>query len=165
MYVWSASVPDSLILSLWFCQPSYFYVRHLPCDIWSSKIQTEKSDFSHSPGTLLKARQCITHFLIIIITFVIILNVSNKLKVKVLVAQSCPTLWVPMDCNLPGSFFHVILQAKILEWVAILFSRDLPNPRIKPRPPTMQADSLPSGPPGKPLVTFKRFQKNDHTDF
>ena len=88
MYVWSASVPDSLILSLWFCQPSYFYVRHLPCDIWSSKIQTEKSDFSHSPGTLLKARQCITHFLIIIITFVIILNVSNKLKVKLAVLSN-----------------------------------------------------------------------------
>ena len=39
------------------------------------------------------------------------------------VAQSCPTLWDPMDCSLPGSSLHGILQARILEWVAISFSR------------------------------------------
>ena len=43
-------------------------------------------------------------------------------KVKVLVAQSCPTLCDPMDCSPPGSV-HGILQARILEWVAIPFSR------------------------------------------
>ena len=40
-----------------------------------------------------------------------------------------------------------ILQARILEWVAISFSGDLPNPGIKPRSPALQADSLPSEPP------------------
>ena len=35
------------------------------------------------------------------------------------VAQSCPTLCDPMDCSLPGSFLHGILQARVLEWVAI----------------------------------------------
>ena len=44
-------------------------------------------------------------------------------KVKVLVAQSCPTLCDPMDCSPPGSSVHGILQARILEWVAIPFSR------------------------------------------
>ena len=39
------------------------------------------------------------------------------------VAQSCLTLWDPMDCSLPGSSVHGILQARILEWVAIPFSR------------------------------------------
>ena len=39
------------------------------------------------------------------------------------VAQSCPTLCNPTDCSLPGSFFHGIFQARILEWVAISFSR------------------------------------------
>ena len=34
------------------------------------------------------------------------------------VAQSCPTLCDPMDCSLPGSFLHGILQARLLEWVA-----------------------------------------------
>ena len=44
-------------------------------------------------------------------------------KMKVLVAQSCPTLCNPMDYSLPGSSVHGILQARILEWVAIPFSR------------------------------------------
>jgi len=55
-----------------------------------------------------------------------------------------------MDCNPPGSSGHGILQARILEWVAIPFSRENPNPGIKPRSPALQADSLPSEPPGKP---------------
>ena len=37
--------------------------------------------------------------------------------------QSCPTLCDPMDCSLPGSLVHGILQARVLEWVAISFSR------------------------------------------
>ena len=40
-----------------------------------------------------------------------------------LVAQLCLSLYSPMACNPPGSFVHGILQARILEWVAILFSR------------------------------------------
>ena len=40
------------------------------------------------------------------------------------VAQSCPTLWDFMDCSLSGSFVHGILQARILEWVAMFWSRD-----------------------------------------
>ena len=40
------------------------------------------------------------------------------------VTQSCPNLCDPVDCSLPGSSVHGILQARILEWVAISFSRD-----------------------------------------
>ena len=39
------------------------------------------------------------------------------------VAQLCPTLCNPMDCSLPGSSIHGIFQARVLEWVAISFSR------------------------------------------
>ena len=46
-----------------------------------------------------------------------------------LVAQLCPSLCDPMDCILPGSSVHGILQARILEWVAILFSRGSSQPR------------------------------------
>ena len=67
--------------------------------------------------------------------------------------QSCPTLCNPMDCSPPGSSVHGILQAKILEWVAIPFSRDLPDPGVKPGSPTLWADSLPNEPPGKPSYT------------
>ena len=44
-------------------------------------------------------------------------------------AQSCQTLWDPMDCSLPGSSIHGIFQARILEWVAIFFSRGSSPPR------------------------------------
>ena len=49
----------------------------------------------------------------------------------VLVAQLCLTLCDPMDCSSPGSSVHGILQARILEWVAISFSGDLPDPGIE----------------------------------
>ena len=45
------------------------------------------------------------------------------------VAQLCLTLWDPMDCSLPGSSVHGIFQARILEWVAIAFSRGSSRPR------------------------------------
>ena len=45
------------------------------------------------------------------------------------VAQSCPTLWDPMNCSLSGSSVHGIFQARILEWVAISFSRGSSQPR------------------------------------
>ena len=54
------------------------------------------------------------------------------------VVQSCPTLCDPC-------MVHGILQARMLEWVAISF----PNPGIEPRSPTLQVDSLPAEPQGK----------------
>ena len=54
-----------------------------------------------------------------------------------------------MDCSLPGSSVHGILQARILEWVAISSSRGSSDPDIKPRSPTFQADSLPAELSGK----------------
>ena len=49
--------------------------------------------------------------------------------VCVLVTQSCPVLCDPVDCSLLGSSDHGILQARILEWIAISFSRGSPQPR------------------------------------
>jgi len=68
--------------------------------------------------------------------------------------QLCPTLCDPMDSSPPGSSVHGILQARILEWVAISFSR-ASSLEIEPRSPTLQADSLPPEPPGKPLISFR----------
>ena len=64
------------------------------------------------------------------------------------VTQSCLTLCDPMDY-----IIHGILQARILEWVAFLSPGDLANPGIKPRSPTLQADSLPAEPQEKPKKT------------
>ena len=44
-------------------------------------------------------------------------------SVKMLVIPSCPTLCDPTGCSPPGSSVYGILQARILEWIAILFSR------------------------------------------
>ena len=70
------------------------------------------------------------------------------------VTQLCPTLCDPTDCRV-----HGILQARTLEWVAFLFSRDLPNVEIEPRSPALQEDSLPAEPQGK---TPKKRKKGDH---
>ena len=51
------------------------------------------------------------------------------MKVKMLVTQSCSTLCDPMHCSIPGSSVHEILQARILEWIAILVSRRSSLPR------------------------------------
>ena len=48
------------------------------------------------------------------------------------IVQSCPTLCGPMDCSLPGSSVHGIFQAIVLEWIAISFSRDLPDQGSNP---------------------------------
>ena len=53
--------------------------------------------------------------------------------------QLCPTLYNPMNCSLPGSPVHGILQAGILEWVAIPFSSDLSDPGIESGSPALQA--------------------------
>ena len=64
--------------------------------------------------------------------------------------QSCLTLCNSINCSPPGSCVHRVSQARILEWVAISFSRG----SLWPRNLTLQGVSLPSEPLGKPL--FKR---------
>ena len=66
------------------------------------------------------------------------------------VAQLCPTLCDPMDCSLPGASVHGILQERILEWVAVPFSRGSSQPRDRTQVSELQADSLLPEPPGKP---------------
>ena len=80
----------------------------------------------------------------------------------VLVAQSWPTLCNPTDCSLPSSSVHGIFQARILKWVAILFSRDLPNPGTELESPSLQADSLMYEPPiqGIDVTIFKTDKGN-----
>ena len=51
--------------------------------------------------------------------------------VVIVIVQSCPPPYNPMDCSPPGSSVHGILQARVLEWVAIPSSRGLPDPGIE----------------------------------
>ena len=93
--------------------------------------------------------------LIFLISFLLFLK--HILFLCVLAAQSCLILFDPMGCILPDSSVHGILQARMLEWIAIPFSGDLSNPGIKPRSPTLQAESFLSEPSGKPYCFFKYF--------
>ena len=68
------------------------------------------------------------------------------------VAQSCPTLCNPVDCSLPGSSLHVILQQEYWSGLPFPSPGDLPNLGIKPQTPALQADTLTSEPPGTLLV-------------
>ena len=58
---------------------------------------------------------------------------KSKLIKESEISQSSPTLCDPMDFSLPGSSVHGIFQARILEWVAISFSRGSSQPRDRTR--------------------------------
>ena len=78
------------------------------------------------------------------------------LSVRAKLLQSCLTLWDPMDCSLPGSSAHGVLQARILEWVAMPSSRGSSQPRNPTHISCLfrllhwQAGSLPIEPSGNP---------------
>ena len=80
-------------------------------------------------------------------------------------APLCLTLCRPMGCSPPGSSVHGILQARILEWVAISSSGDLPEAGIEPVSlvsPALQVDSLPLAPPRKPHSWMTSTQIKEH---
>ena len=109
--------------SLYFKHFYYYYIYHDLCmirDLWSNcckKIMTSR-----------RLRQWLTFF-----SNKYFLRYANFFRynaiahllyyIDIEVAQSCPSLWDPMDCSLPGSSLHGIFQARILEWVAISFSK------------------------------------------
>ena len=74
---------------------------------------------------------------------------STLVSVMCVHAQACLTLCDPVDCSPPGFSVHGILQARVLEWVAISSSRGSSDPGIEPGSPALQVGSLPSEPPGK----------------
>ena len=79
-------------------------------------------------------------------------------SVKLLVFQLCPRLFAtPWTVAPPGSSVHGIVQAGILEWVAIPY---LPNPGVESGSPVLQANSLPSEPSGKLLIFIWQGQEN-----
>ena len=78
---------------------------------------------------------------------------STHLCVSHSVVSDCD----PMDCNPPGSSVHGILQARIQEWVAILFSRGSSQPRIEPGPPVLAGRFFTTEPSGKPHLSGEFF--------
>ena len=70
-----------------------------------------------------------------------------------------------MDRTPPDSSVHGILLTRMLEWVAIPFLRDLPNPGIEPWSPALQADALPSESQGKPVKSVSTLLHNLRLSF
>ena len=71
---------------------------------------------------------------------------------SLLVPQSYPTLCDPMDYSSPGSSVHGILQGRSWSGYPFPSPGDRPNTGIEPGSPALQADALPSKPPGKALI-------------
>ena len=78
-----------------------------------------------------------------------------KVKVKVLVTQSCPTLCNPKNCSPPGSSVHGILQARILEWAAISFSRGYSPPSDQTWVSCIAGRFFTTEPPGDPDICYR----------
>ena len=76
-------------------------------------------------------------------------------------AKSCLTLWNFMDYSLPVSSVHGISQARILEWVAISCSRDLPDPGIEAASPALSGRFFTNEPPGKLVVVLLHFKDKE----
>ena len=86
---------------------------------WATKLNFERvHQFTGANIFLSKEISCCCCCVVFFFLFL-----SSILCGVVLVTKSCLTLWDPMDCSLPGASVHGISQARILEWIAISFSR------------------------------------------
>ena len=81
---------------------------------------------------------------------------NEMLRSESEVAQSCPTLCNPMDCSLSGSSVYGIFQARCWSGLPFPSPGDPPEPGIEPWSPELQADALPSEPPGKSIPDAKK---------
>ena len=109
----------------------YIAIYHWLCSLWGHK----ESDTTQ--------RLSLSLFTIIELFLLCILLISQSFNTKFQTSG-----YDHFRCS--GSSVHGILQARIPEWLAMPFFRDLPNPGIEPRSHALQVDSLPSEPPGKP---------------
>ena len=91
-----------------------FYMQYPSLDLQAFEPRVQRSSWPQTSFSLP------SHF-------IVSKPFENKLReqLKVLVTQSCSSLWDPMDCSPPVSSVHGILQARRLEWVAISFSRGI----------------------------------------
>ena len=153
-------------------QNDHFKSHHSIYSKLAMAFQLSRSTVCHlHPATLWPEPPLLCLFLTLLQSTLVVLCVKHICAslslhfwfICVLVALSCPTLCNAMDCNPPGCSVHGIFQASILEWVAIFLSRGSSWPRDWTRSPALRKDSLPSEPPGKPLVhLWTAFSSNIH---
>ena len=98
-------------------------------------------------GILISGRPCACYICI----YITLLYVCSA---HLLSSQLCPTICDPIDCSPPSSSVHGISRQEYCSGLPFPPPGDLPGPGIEPGSPTIWADSLPSKPPGKPIVHF-----------
>ena len=125
-----------------------FYMQYPSLDLQAFETRVQRSNWLQNSFSLP------SHFIIVSKPF------ENKLReqLKLLITQSCPALWDPMDCSPPGSSVHGFSRQEYRSGLLFPSPGDLPDPRIEPRSPALQADSLLSEPLGKPLKQLTIFQ-------
>ena len=123
------------LMSIWVVS-SFFFFAMMDCDNYNALVYISFYTCSKVPFEYTLRVKLLSYM---------IYNYS----VCVLVAQSCSILWDSVDCSLPGSPVHGILQARILEWVAISYSIGSSRLRNWTWVSCITGNSLPSEPPGK----------------
>ena len=126
MHFWNTTF--YLSLNPWALAPSRFSLNVGWTNVWTNDL----ADFSRWKEWIVQ-------------------NLVERNGLKVLDALSCLISCDSMDCRPSGPSVHGILQARILEWVAIPFSRGSSSPRDRTWVSALQADPLLSEPPGKPI--------------
>ena len=118
---WTSSVNGNTLS----CSSSFSsYVQYFYFSLWASPVS------SALLGLLVRGLSRVLHVELAAFSLASLFAGTLVVKVKESeVAQSCPTLCDPMDCSPPNSSVHGILQARILKWVAISFSRGSSRPR------------------------------------
>ena len=113
---------------------------------WTEEPNRLQSMGSQRVGNDLatKRQNCLMEFFIVYVFYECLLC---YLKSESISLSRVRLFVTPIDCSPPGSSVHGIPQARMLEWIAIPFSRDLPDPEIEPGSPALQTDSLLSKPP------------------
>ena len=100
--------------------------------------------------TFITSSKLFIQLVLVYIQLVLVYSPNKYYAVLCLVTQSCSTLCDPVDCSLPGSSVHRILQARILEWVAMPSSRGSTQPRDQTQVSRTVGGFVIFWPPGKP---------------
>ena len=143
-------------------QPPYYHHHHNLCKIPLAAKESPESD-----SVLIRPEQL--HPTPSQFTLPKLVGLTNTCCVHACMhiksLQLCLTLHDPMDYSPPGPSVHGILQARILEWVAMLSSRGSSQPRdqtcVSPFP-ALQADFIPTEPPGKPQIHATIYKIDKH---
>ena len=125
---WRMTLLDSWLTGVFFFSYLALWICISPCFL-ACKASDEKSNYNISVGLFLDCSVLLTDMAFLGQYCIVLITIILYVCMCVLVTQSCLTLCDPTDCSLPGFSVHGILQAAILEWIAIPFSRGTSQPR------------------------------------